>query len=96
MSGREPGSGGEGGSRLRLGIYGLVALANAAALLCVLNPWFEEWSAAGTIFLVLEVVFLGTVGVPVFLYHFVRKGKPFKQSLSDSVETVMELLVGWA
>lgn len=31
---------------LRVGIYGVVLAANLAALFCVLNPWFEEWSGA--------------------------------------------------
>ncbi len=79
----------------KIGIFGVVLLANAAVLFCIFNPWFEQWSDQGVVFLVFELAFLLLVGVPVFLYHFVHKKKPFGQSLTDAVTSVMEFLTGW-
>lgn len=46
--------------------------------------------------LILEAVFFIVIGLPVFLHHYVRKKKPFRQSASDSVRSVLDFLAGWA
>ena len=80
---------------IRTGIFGFVLLANAVALFCIFNPWIEKWSSQAVVFLVLEAVFLVVIGIPVFLYHFVHKKKPLKQSLADSIQTMIDFLAGW-
>lgn len=80
---------------IKNGILALLLLTNGVALFCVFNPWFEGWAAPGILFLVLEAAFLLLIGVPVFFYHFARRNKPLRQSLEDSVRTVMDALVGW-
>jgi hypothetical protein len=78
-----------------IGVLGIFLLVNAVALFCVFNPWIKDWAAQGIVLLVLEGIFLVLIGVPVFLYHFIGKKKTFRQSLSDSVESVLNFLVGW-
>lgn len=70
-------------------------LINALALFLVVNPWFTDWASQAIVLLVLEAVFFIVIGLPVFLHHFFRKKKPFKRSLSDSVQSVLDFLAGW-
>ena len=41
-------------------------LANAAAVVGIVNPWWPAWQASGAVFLVLEATFLLLIGLPVF------------------------------
>lgn len=79
----------------KIGVLSIFLLINTVAFFCVFNLWIKDWAAQGIVLLLLEAVFLVLVGVPVFLYHFIGKKKTFGQSLSDSVETVLNFLVGW-
>ena len=79
----------------KIGVLGIFLFVNAVALFCVFNPWIKDWATQGIVLLVLEAVFLVLLGVPVFLYHFIRNKKTFGQSLSDSVESVLNFLAGW-
>ena len=85
----------EGFGMSKIAVLGIFFLVNAVALFCVFNPWIKDWAAQGTVLLVLEAVFFILIGVPVFLYHFIRNKKAFGQSLSDSVESVLNFLAGW-
>jgi len=80
---------------LKTGIFGIFLLVNAVGIFCVFNPWIVDWQAQGITLLILEGVFFLVIGLPVFLYHFIRKKKSFKQSLADSVSTVLDFLAGW-
>ena len=71
-------------------------LINAVALFLMVTPWFADWASQATVLLILEAVFFIVVGLPIFLHHFCRKNKPFKRSLSDSVQSVLDFLAGWA
>ena len=82
-------------SMRKMGVLCIFLLVNAVAFFCVFNPWIKDWAEQGIVSLVLEAVFLVLIGVPVFLYHFIGKKKTFGQSLSDSVESVLNFLVGW-
>ena len=77
---------------LKAGILGILMLANGVALFCALNPWLESWRDQGHLFFLFEAAFLVLVGVPVLIYQMVWKGKSFRQSLSDSVQVVLDFL----
>ena len=80
---------------MRRSVLAIWILTNAVALILLVNPWFTTWRTQAAVLLILELVFLVVIGLPVFLYHFVRKKRPIGQSLSDSVETVLDFLTGW-
>lgn len=74
--------------------YGIVIIINLLLLFFAINPWIETWSEQAIMVLILEVALLVVVGLPVILFQvFVRK-KTFKQSVRDSIETVMDFLAG--
>lgn len=79
---------------MKQGIFLVVLLANAVALFCVFNPWFEDWVTQAIVFLVLEAIFLPLIGVPVFIHHL-RKGLPPRAALAASMDSVMNFLAGW-
>jgi hypothetical protein len=79
---------------VKQGVFLVVLLANAVALFCVFNPWFENWVTQGIVFLILEAVFLPLISVPVFVHHW-RQGLPLRQALSASLDTVMNFMSGW-
>jgi hypothetical protein len=70
-------------------------LINASVLFLAFNPWLRDWASQAIVLLVLEAVFFSVIGLPVFLHHFLCKKKPFGQSLSDSVQSVLDFLAGW-
>jgi len=70
-------------------------LINALVLFLVFNTWFTDWASQAIVLLVLEAVFFIVIGLPVFFHHFFRNRKPFKESLSDSVRSVLDFLAGW-
>ena len=80
---------------MKSSIWWVFLLANGVALIGVLNPSLPAWQTAATLFLVLEAVFMLLVGLPVFLYHFLGKKKPFHQSVKDAIESVLSFLSGW-
>lgn len=74
----------------------LVCLAvNALAVFLVLNPWVTRWASQAVAVLALEALFFLVIGVPVFLHHFLRRKQSLRQSVSDTVDSVMEFLAGW-
>ncbi|MBI4191950.1 MAG: hypothetical protein HY525_15595 [Betaproteobacteria bacterium] len=79
---------------MRQGIFWFALLANSVAMFAVFNPWFEDWSTSGTMFLVVEAIFLPLIGVPVFIHHL-RKGLSPRESLAASLRSVMDFLAGW-
>ncbi|MBI4774685.1 MAG: hypothetical protein HY788_10985 [Deltaproteobacteria bacterium] len=79
---------------MRQGIFLVVLLANAAALVAVFNPWIKDWSGSGTVFLVFEGVFLLFIGVPVFIHHL-RKGMSPREAVAASLDSAMNFLSGW-
>jgi hypothetical protein len=81
---------------MKQGILALWLLVNAVVLFVIFNPWWRDWAAQGIAVLFLEVVFLVIIGLPVFCHQFFRKKKPFRQSLAHSVESVLDILTGWA
>jgi hypothetical protein len=89
-----PAQGGEARG-MRNEVLAVWLLINASALFLVFNTWFTDWASQAIVLLVLEAVFFIVIGLPVFLHHFFRKKKPFKQSLSDSAGSVLDFLAGW-
>ena len=79
---------------MKQGIFFVVLLANAVALFCVSNPWFEDWVTQGIVFFVLEAASLLLIGVPVFIHHL-RKGLAPREALAASMDSVMNVLAGW-
>ena len=80
---------------LKTSIFAIFLLVNGVALFCLLNPWLPDWQEQATLLLILESIFLVVIGLPVFFYHFFKHKKPFKQSLADSLDTVLDFLCGW-
>lgn len=84
----------EGVAGMKTSIFFILFLANLVALLCLINPWFEEWANAAIVFFILEAVFLLLIGVPVFVHHM-RKGLSPRQALTASLDSVMGFMSGW-
>ena len=80
---------------MKLSIFVVFIFTNAVALFLLFNPWVTGWRSQATLLLILEALFVVVIGTPVFLYHFVGKKKSAGQSLSDSLETVLDFLTGW-
>lgn len=80
---------------MKKGIIILWIIVNVIAITLVFNPWVVNWTSQAIVFFVLEAVFLVLIGLPVFLYHFLRRKQSFGQSISDSLETVLNFLTGW-
>lgn len=72
----------------------VVAVINVLLLFFAFNPWIEEWTSEALVALALELIFLLLVGVPVFLYQFIGRKKPFGRSVRDSVEAIMDFVTG--
>jgi len=85
----------EGKRVVKTGIFAMALLVNAVALFCIFNPWVADWQGQGIIVLVVEVTAVVVIGAPVFFYHFLRKQKPLRQSLEDTVRVMMDFLAGW-
>lgn len=69
--------------------------ANAVAVFCLLNPAHEQWTTQAVVFLVLECLFGIVIGLPVFLHHYLREKKPFTQSLTDTLDSLLSFITGW-
>jgi Flp pilus assembly protein TadB len=65
---------------------------NALILFFALNPWITDWRDHGILILVFEAVFIFIIGIPVFLYQMIRKKRTFKQSLSGSLDAVLDFI----
>lgn len=74
---------------MRYEVPAVGSLINAVALFLVFNPWFTDWASQAIVLLVLEALFLLVIGLPVFLHHFLRRNRAFKQNLSDSVQSLL-------
>ncbi len=81
--------------KIRISIFAIFLLLNIVALFCIFNPWVTDWQRQAIVLLVFELFFLLGIGLPVFCYHFFKMNKSFKQSLADSLETVLDFLCGW-
>ena len=79
----------------KVSIVGVFLILNVSILFLVLNPWATKWQGQGILILVLEGAFLLLIGIPVLLHQMIRKKKTFKQSLSDSLEAVLNFLSGF-
>ena len=78
------------------GIGIVFLLVNAVVLFCVFNPWIDRWRSQGYVVLIAELVLLVVVCVPVFLHHLLRKKKSFRDSITDTLRTLLDFLSGWA
>ncbi len=79
----------------KTGILWIFVLINAALLFLALNPWITTWQGQAQMVLIIEVVFLVVIGIPVLLYQMIYKKKSFRQSLSDSLDAVLDFLSGF-
>ena len=79
----------------KTGILCIFVLINAALLILALNPWITTWQGQALMVLVIEVALLVVIGIPVLLYQMIFKKKTFRQSLSDSLDAVMDFLSGF-
>lgn len=79
---------------MKYGVFLVTLLTNAMAAFLAFNPWYEDWSTQGIVFLALEAVFLLLVGVPVFIHHL-RKGLSFRDALATTLQAVMDFMAGW-
>lgn len=67
-------------------------IINSLILFFAVNPWITNWRDHGILILILEVVFVIIIGIPVLLYQMIRNKKTFKQSLSDSLNAILDFL----
>lgn len=65
---------------------------NALIIFFALNPWLSNWRAKSLVVLIFEVVFLLVIGIPILLYQMIWRKKTFTQSLSDSLNAVLDFL----
>ena len=79
----------------KAGILLIFVLVNAALLVLALNPWITTWQGQAQMVLIIEVIFLVIIGLPVLLYQMIVRKKTFRQSLSDSLDTVLDFLSGF-
>ena len=79
----------------KAGILLVFVLVNAALLFLALNPWITTWQGQAQMVLIIEVIFLVIIGLPVLLYQMIVRKKTFRQSLSDSLDTVLDFLSGF-
>jgi len=77
---------------MKMGIFGIFLVVNAVAIFCVINPWTSDWQGQGITVLVGEAVALFLIGLPVVIYQMTRKKKTFRQSMSDTINAVMDFL----
>lgn len=69
-------------------------LVNLVALICILNPWRNDWVKQRIVFIVLEGIFRLLIGVPLFVHHL-RKGLTPREALAAGLDSVMNFLGGW-
>ncbi len=79
----------------KTGILCIFVLINAALLVLALNPWITTWQGQALMVLIIEAVFLVVIGIPVLLYQLIYRKKTFRQSLSDSLDAVLDFLSGF-
>ncbi len=79
----------------KTGIICIFVLINAALLVLAVNPWITTWQGQALTVLIIEVVFLVVIGIPVLLYQMIFKKKTFRQSLSESLDAVLDFLSGF-
>lgn len=72
----------------------IVVLANILFVALAFNPWFDRWSDEASTVLVLEGLLLVLVGIPVILIQMVVRKKSFRESVTSSIEAVMDFLAG--
>ena len=79
----------------KTGILCIFVLINAALLVLALNPWITTWQGQALMVLIIEAVFLVVIGIPALLYQMIYRKKTFRQSLSDSLDAVLDFLSGF-
>jgi hypothetical protein len=70
----------------------VVLAVNLLLLFFAFNPWLDEWAGQALMVIVIELALLVVVGLPLVLYQVVIRKKTLRQSVRDSVETVMDFL----
>jgi Flp pilus assembly protein TadB len=76
----------------RVSIFIVFLTITALIIFFALNPWITDWRDQGILILVFEAVFIVIIGIPVFLYQMIRKKKTFRQSLSGSLDAVLDFI----
>ncbi len=79
----------------KTGILCIFVLINTTLLVLALNPWITTWQGQALMVLIIEAVFLVVIGIPVLLYQMIYRKKTFRQSLSDSLDAVLDFLSGF-
>lgn len=81
---------------MKAGILGTLALVNAVSLFFAFNPWIPDWRGPAAVVLAVEAASLVVIGIPLVCYHHFGQQKPLKQSLEDTLRTILDFLAGWA
>ena len=79
----------------KTGILCIFVLINTTLLVLALNPWITTWQGQALMVLIIEAVFLVVIGIPALLYQMIYRKKTFRQSLSDSLDAVLDFLSGF-
>ena len=78
----------------KIGVGVVFVLFNLALLFFMGNPWFSAWRDQAIAAFVFELALLVIVGFPVVLYQMYAKKRTLKQSITTSVDAVLDFLSG--
>jgi hypothetical protein len=76
----------------RSSIWTVPLLAQIAAIVSIVLPLGTSWRDAGILFFIIESILILVLCCPLFFFHYLHKGKPFRQSLQETVESLMNAL----
>ena len=78
----------------KFSIFTPFILCNAVLVFLLINPWLTNWHGQAISIMAIEIVLLFLIGIPITLYQMIRLKKKLRQSLSDSLDTVLDFLSG--
>lgn len=78
----------------RVNIFTVFLLCNAVLVFLIVNPWVTQWHGQAIGVVAIEIALLFFIGIPIILYQMIRLKKTLRQSLSDSLDAVLDFLSG--
>ena len=78
----------------KFSIFTPFILCNTVLVFLLINPWLTNWHGQAISIMAIEIALLFLIGIPITLYQMIRLKKKLRQSLSDSLDTVLDFLSG--